>query len=88
MSDRSTYQANSVVHFDISGADDGALQRFYGDLLNWHVALGIAVEDLERTASRATELGGTVHMPPTDNGWVTKAQIKDPAGNILTLIQR
>jgi predicted enzyme related to lactoylglutathione lyase len=116
MSVRSTYQANTVVHFDISGADDGALQRFYGDLLNWHVdpqgpgyalvqtpgglagsivsdpqpavTLGIAVEDLERTVSQATELGGTVHMPPTDNGWVTKAQIKDPEGNILTLIQR
>jgi hypothetical protein len=26
-------------------------------------------------------------MPPTDNGWVTKAQVTDPAGNIVTLIQ-
>jgi hypothetical protein len=26
-------------------------------------------------------------MPPTDNGWVVKAQIRDPAGNLLTLIQ-
>lgn len=116
MNDKDTYQANAVVHFDISGADDTALRQFYGDLLNWHVdpkgpgyalvhtpgglagsivdapqpgvTLGIAVEDLEQTVSQATELGGTVLMPPTDNGWVTKAQIKDPAGNILTLIQK
>lgn len=116
MSDRATYQANAVAHFDISGADDTALRRFYGDLLDWQVdpkgpgyavvhtpgglagsivgdpqpgvTLGIAVEDLEQTVSQATELGGTVLMPPTDNGWVTKAQIKDPAGNVLTLIQK
>ncbi len=115
MSERSTHQFNAVVHFDISGTDDGALQQFYGGLLGWQidpkgpgyalvqtpgglagsivggeqssVTLGIAVEDLERAVGHATELGGTVHMPPTDNGWVVKAQIKDPAGNILTLIQ-
>jgi predicted enzyme related to lactoylglutathione lyase len=26
-------------------------------------------------------------MPVTDNGWVRKAQVADPAGNIITLIQ-
>jgi len=26
-------------------------------------------------------------MPATDNGWVTKAQVSDPAGNLVTLIQ-
>jgi predicted enzyme related to lactoylglutathione lyase len=116
MSDRSMYQANAVVHFDISGVDDNALRRFYGDLLDWHVdpqgpgyalvqtpgglagsivgapqpgvTLGIAVESLEQAVGQATELGGTVLMPPTDNGWVAKAQIKDPAGNVLTLIQK
>lgn len=51
------------------------------------VTLGVVVQDLERAVLDATELGGTVVMPPTDNGWVTKAQVKDPAGNFLTLIQ-
>lgn len=116
MSDKAVHQANAVVHFDISGPDDNALRRFYGDLLDWHVdpkgpgyalvhtpgglagsiigdpqprvTLGIAVENLEQTVGQATELGGTVLMPPTDNGWVTKAQIMDPAGNVLTLIQK
>ncbi len=37
MSDRAMYQANAVVHFDISGADDDALRRFHGGLLDWHV---------------------------------------------------
>ena len=27
-------------------------------------------------------------MPPTDNGWVVKAQVRDPAGNTLTLIEQ
>jgi predicted enzyme related to lactoylglutathione lyase len=31
--------------------------------------------------------GGTVLMPPTDNGWVVKALVADPAGNALSLIQ-
>ncbi|MEV4379257.1 VOC family protein [Streptosporangium sp. NPDC049644] len=51
------------------------------------VALGVVVPDLEQAVRRAAELGGAVAMPPTDNGWVVKAQVKDPAGNVLTLIQ-
>lgn len=51
------------------------------------VTLGVAVPDLEQALRRAGELGGTVVMPPTDNGWVLKAQVTDPSGNVLTLIQ-
>ncbi|MEY9930527.1 putative enzyme related to lactoylglutathione lyase [Catenulispora sp. GP43] len=51
------------------------------------VTLGVAVADLELAVRRAAELGGEVVMPPTDNGWVLKAQVTDPAGNVLTLIQ-
>ena len=52
------------------------------------VTLGVAVDDLDRTIAAATASGGTVEMPPTDNGWVVKAQVRDPAGNLLTLIAR
>ncbi|GAA4298989.1 VOC family protein [Actinomadura luteofluorescens] len=51
------------------------------------VCMGVAVPDIEQAVARASELGSDVVMPPTDNGWVTKAQVKDPAGNLLTLIQ-
>ncbi|MER6565105.1 VOC family protein [Streptomyces sp. NPDC001093] len=51
------------------------------------VVLGVAVPDLEQVVAHARKLGAVVVMPPTDNGWVTKAQVKDPAGNVLTLIQ-
>lgn len=51
------------------------------------LSLGIQVPDLEATLAMATSLGATILMPATDNGWVTKAQITDPAGNPLTLIQ-
>jgi predicted enzyme related to lactoylglutathione lyase len=51
------------------------------------VTVGIAVADLGGAVDRAVSLGGAVVMPPTDNGWVVKAQVTDPAGNLLTLIQ-
>jgi predicted enzyme related to lactoylglutathione lyase len=51
------------------------------------VTLGVAVPDLDAALRHAEELGGSVIMPPTDNGWVVKAQVSDPAGNPLTLIQ-
>jgi len=52
------------------------------------VTLGVGVPDLAATLDHATQLGGKVLMPPTDNGWVVKAQVQDPAGNTLTLIQQ
>ncbi|WP_432971637.1 VOC family protein [Dactylosporangium sp. CA-233914] len=51
------------------------------------VVFGVAVDDLDEAVERAVSLGGTVIMPPTDNGWVVKAQITDPAGNRVTLIR-
>jgi predicted enzyme related to lactoylglutathione lyase len=48
---------------------------------------GVVVPDLDRALSLATAEGGAVVLPKTDNGWVKKAQIADPAGNLLTLIQ-
>ncbi len=50
------------------------------------VTLGVTVTDLHATVARAAELGGQILMPPTDNGWVTKASICDPAGNTISLI--
>lgn len=52
------------------------------------ITLGIAVPDLAAALTKSEEIGGTIEMPATDNGWVVKAQIRDPAGNLLTLIQR
>jgi predicted enzyme related to lactoylglutathione lyase len=54
---------------------------------NAGVVLGIAVADLDATITEAQRLGAVVVMPPTDNGWVTKAQVRDPAGNLISLIQ-
>jgi predicted enzyme related to lactoylglutathione lyase len=65
------------------GGPDGALVE--ADSAS--VAFGVAVADLAGAVDKATALGGTVVMPPTDNGWVVKAQVTDPAGNLITLIQ-
>jgi predicted enzyme related to lactoylglutathione lyase len=52
------------------------------------LTLGVAVDDLDAAVARVTEHGGEVLMPPTDNGWVTKALVADPAGNRIALISR
>ena len=47
----------------------------------------VVVADLDGALELALREGGRVVLPKTDNGWVKKAQIADPAGNVLTLIQ-
>ena len=51
------------------------------------LTLGVAVADLDAAVAAAESAGGRVTMPATDNGWVVKAQVTDPAGNRVTLIQ-
>ena len=48
----------------------------------------LTVDDIHAAVARTVQAGGEVIAGPTDNGWVVKAQIRDPAGNRLTLIQR
>jgi hypothetical protein len=51
------------------------------------LTLGIVVADLDAALATAANQGGRVVLEKTDNGWVKKAQVADPAGNVLTLIQ-
>ena len=51
------------------------------------LTLGIAVTDLDETLAKVDAAGGRIVMPATDNGWVKKAQISDPDGNTVTLIE-
>lgn len=51
------------------------------------LTFGVVVADLDGALDLAVRGGGRVVLPKTDNGWVSKAQIADPAGNVLTLIQ-
>ena len=50
------------------------------------ITLGVVAPNLAQALAAAERLGGAIVMPATDNGWVTKAQIADPFGNIVTLI--
>jgi hypothetical protein len=52
------------------------------------LTLGVVVADLDAALAHVERCGGAVTMPAMDNGWVRKAQITDPAGNTLTLIQQ
>jgi uncharacterized protein len=45
-----------------------------------HWSVTFAVEDADATAARATELGGTLVVPPLDAPWVRMTVINDPQG--------
>jgi predicted enzyme related to lactoylglutathione lyase len=45
-----------------------------------HWSVTFAVEDADAAASKATELGGMVIVPPFDGPWVRMAVIGDPQG--------
>jgi predicted enzyme related to lactoylglutathione lyase len=66
------------------GGPDGAIVEQEDASL----ALGVGVDDLDAAVAAVERLGGTVLMPPTDNGWVRKALVTDPAGNRLSLIAK
>lgn len=71
------------VHTPI-GAPDGALV----EAPEASLTIGIVVADLQRSLDAAVAGGGEVTMPRTDNGFVVKGQVADPAGNLITLIQQ
>ncbi len=66
-----------------AGSPNGAI----ADAETPSITIGVIVADVEAALGMAVQAGGSVVMPATDNGWVVKAQIADPAGNHLTLIQ-
>ena len=66
-----------------AGSADGALV----EAETAAVTLGIVVPDLAAALALARDRGGSVATPTVDNGWVRKAQVRDPAGNLLTLIE-
>jgi uncharacterized protein len=51
------------------------------------LTIGVIVQDVDQSVAAAVENGGQIAMPVTDNGWVKKAVLLDPAGNSLTIIQ-
>jgi uncharacterized protein len=64
----------------------GGLRGAIADADQASVTLSVAVPDVATALRHAEDLGGSVIMPPTDNGWVVKGLLKDPAGNLLTLL--
>ena len=52
-----------------------------------HWSVTFAVEDADATAARATELGGTLVVPPLDAPWVRMTIINDPQGATLIASQ-
>jgi predicted enzyme related to lactoylglutathione lyase len=64
------------------GGPDGAIVESPDS----RVTLGVTVTDLGAAVARVEDLGGQILMPPTDNGWVTRALVADPSGNTLSLI--
>ncbi|HYP47118.1 MAG TPA: VOC family protein [Thermoleophilaceae bacterium] len=66
----------------IGGGVGAAGERGYG------VTVYAQVPDLDAALARAEELGGTRVMPPTEvSDTVRVAQLKDPEGHLIGLIQ-
>jgi predicted enzyme related to lactoylglutathione lyase len=91
---RSFYAAVFDWHVDVRGpgyasvaTPDGGPNGGIAESPDAGLTIGIFVDDLDASLDRAAHYGGTVIMPPTDNGWVVKAQVRDPAGNLVTLIE-
>ncbi len=60
--------AKPIVHFEIMGADGGALKDFYSDLFEWKLEAFDGVSDYYTTDGDETGVGGAVgqgndHMP-------------------------
>jgi predicted enzyme related to lactoylglutathione lyase len=66
---------------------EGSVQGALVDAESASFTVGVVVPNLDAALKAAAESGGQVVMPKTDNGWVTKGQVADPAGNRITLIQ-
>jgi predicted enzyme related to lactoylglutathione lyase len=66
-----------------AGSPNGAIVESESAALT----IGIVVPDIDRSVAAVNELGGAIAMPVTDNGWVKKAVLVDPAGNQITIIQ-
>lgn len=49
---------------------------------HWGITFGVA--DADAIAERATELGGTVIVPPVDAPWVRMTVLSDPQGAVFT----
>lgn len=65
------------------GSPNGAIR----EAEQLELTIGVGVDDLTHSLDAATQAGGVVVMPATDNGYVKKAQVADPAGNLITLIE-
>ena len=53
---------------------------------HWHVYFGVA--DADATVAKATELGGSVLVPPFDTPVGRMAVIADPQGAVFSIIQQ
>jgi len=73
--------------YALVGTPDGSPNGAIVEADEGSLTVGVVVPDLDAALAATERLGGTVVMPATDNGWVTKAQITDPAGNLLTLVK-
>lgn len=54
---------------------------------NSALTIGVVVSDVDAALVSAVANGGSVAMPASDNGWVRKGVVIDPAGNRVTVIE-
>jgi uncharacterized protein len=86
-----TYEETTYTLFEVDGQAAAGMMAMEGDMWpaelppHWMVYLEVA--DTDAAAAKATELGGTVAVPPTDTVAGRFAVISDPQGGTFSVIK-
>jgi predicted enzyme related to lactoylglutathione lyase len=85
------YDGGNYTLFQVGGVPVAGMMPMEGDAwpaeLPSHWMVYFNVEDCDATAAKATELGGTVSVPPTDTAAGRFAVLGDPHGAYFSIIK-
>lgn len=73
--------------YSILRTPDGSINGGLVSSEKTYLSFAVVVPDLDKSLAAVVAEGGRILTPKTDNGWVVKAQIVDPAGNPITLLE-
>ncbi|MFD9823351.1 VOC family protein [Streptomyces violascens] len=88
--DSEPYGSSEYTEWELEGKSFGGMMRMNEDFppeVPPHWMVYVEVEDCDATATKARELGGEVHVPPTPIPPGRFALLRDPQGGVFSVIQ-
>jgi predicted enzyme related to lactoylglutathione lyase len=79
--------ANKVIHFEVTGKDLPALQRFYSEVFDWKLDKTNTVDDYAFVREGQDIPGGIGAAPPGSNGNVTFYVKADDSADVLRRVE-